>query len=104
MNALQIYHICTAASWSQQEHASFYIHDSLQDEKFIHCSEEHQIAGVLQRYFKNQTNLMILTIDVSRLQPKLKYEMAPIGQYFPHIYGPINKDAIMKAKKIRIAD
>ena len=41
----------------------FYEAASLKTEGFIHCSEEHQVAGVLERYFENKTGLVKLVID-----------------------------------------
>ena len=89
-----IYHICTENSWSNQKGSDVYIHDSLRDEGFIHCSKKSQIDGVMNRYFKGQQDLLVLTIDTSKLDAQLVYEMAPIGEMFPHIYDPINKSAI----------
>lgn len=100
MSESLIYHICTQASWQAQNNAPEYIHSSLEEENFIHCSEEHQIQGVLERYFEGQKNLILLTIDKSKVQPKIQYDNAPNGEDYPHIYGPINKNAIVEIKNI----
>ncbi len=100
MDKTTIYHICTEASWEDQINSEVYIHPSLQDEGFIHCSEAHQIEGVLDRYFKSQKNLLQLTISPSKVKSKIQYDEAPNGEYFPHIYGPMNKEAIIEIKKI----
>jgi uncharacterized protein (DUF952 family) len=37
-----------------------------------------------------------LVIDTSELQPELKYELAPsVNEIFPHVFGPINLDAVV---------
>lgn len=100
MSNLFIYHICTEASWNEQTDASAYIHASLKEENFIHCSEAHQVEGVLNRYFSGQNELCMLTIDTSKLKSPLQYDLAPNGEYFPHIYGSINLSAIIDVKKI----
>ena len=100
MNEPFIFHICTEQSWHDQSDSPIYIHSSLTEENFIHCSEDHQIQGVLQRYFQGQNDLLVLTIDVSKVQPKIQYDKAPNGEFFPHIYGPLNKDSIIKTEKI----
>ena len=75
----------------------FYEAPSLDIEGFIHCSTEHQIPGVLERYYKGKTNLVKLIIDTTKLKYKLVYELAPsVNQEFPHIYGPINLDAVIE--------
>ena len=99
MNDKIIYHICTVHDWITQEGTNEYLHQSLESEGFIHCSFKHQINGVLERYFREQTDLMLLIIDSEKLINDLKVEEAPIGESFPHIYGPINKNAIIEVKE-----
>jgi uncharacterized protein (DUF952 family) len=96
-----IYHITTKNDWEAAQERGSYIAPSLATEGFIHCSEEQQVKGVLERYYKGKTNLVKLVIDTSELQPQLKYELAPsVNQNFPHIYGPINLDAIVATEII----
>lgn len=100
MGKKYIYHICTKNSWQRQLDSEYYTHDSLALENFIHCSEKNQIEGVLDRYFKNQFELLILEIDPLLVEHTIKYEMAPIGDMFPHVYGPINKSSIRQTIEI----
>ena len=75
----------------------FYEADSLVKEGFIHASKESQVQGVLQRYYKNQTDLLLLHIDETKLTAPLKYELAPsVNEEFPHIYGKLNLDAVIR--------
>jgi uncharacterized protein (DUF952 family) len=91
-----IYHVTTRKEWEASKDTGYYEAASLPIEGFIHCSEEHQVAGVLQRYFVNQKDLVKLTIDTNLLEHPLKYELASsINQSFPHIYGPLNVDAVI---------
>lgn len=96
-----IYHITTAAQWTAFEAADHYVADSLASEGFIHCSTDQQVAGVLDRYYTGQTGLVLLHIAPHLLKSELKYETATDNQKFPHIYGPIHKEAIVKATTLR---
>ncbi|WEK35271.1 MAG: DUF952 domain-containing protein [Candidatus Pseudobacter hemicellulosilyticus] len=90
-----IYHITSAPDWNEQKGSGLYASSSLKEEGFIHCSQEGQVAGVLDRYFKDRTGLVKLSIDTERLRSQLIYEWSPsIADTFPHIYGPINTDAV----------
>lgn len=100
MSASNIFHICTSESWKAQDNSKEYVHPSLENEKFIHCSEQHQLQGVLNRYFQNQQNLLLLEINTEKVIPNIIYEKAPNGDIFPHIYGPLNKDAIISIQTI----
>ncbi len=93
-----IYHIATSADWDKAKHNGFYEHPSLKDEGFIHCSQEHQVAGVLERYFPGRKDLVKLVIDTDKLTSKYIFDWSPSTQdTFPHVYGPINLDAVIDA-------
>lgn len=96
-----IYHITTSEAWSKAKTPGFYEDQSLAVEGFIHCSTEEQVAGVLERYFSGKTNLIRLTIDTTKLTAKLQYDLAAsVNEYFPHIYGTINLDAVISADEL----
>ena len=96
-----IYHVCSAAAWQAAKEKGVYEHPSLASEGFIHCSDERQVAGVLMRYFNGQKNLLRLEIEPGKLSSELKWEDSPsLGEAFPHIYGPINIDAIVGIQEL----
>jgi uncharacterized protein (DUF952 family) len=96
-----IYHVCTASQWKAAKDLGFYVADSLGIEGFIHCSTQAQVPGVLMRYYAGVADLYLLHIDESILAPELKFELAPsIQEQFPHVYGAINLDAIVKVEPI----
>ncbi len=91
-----IYHITTAAAWNAAKAKGYYEHPSLKEEGFIHCSQDHQVAGVLERYFAGQAGLVKLVIDTDKLTSKYVFDWSPSTQdTFPHIYGPLNADAVI---------
>ncbi len=101
MESSYIYHITTAAAWEKALLDGAYSADSLATEGFIHCSTTEQVAGVLGRYYKGQTNLVKLTIEKSKVTSPLIFELATsINEVFPHIHGPINLSAIVKVEYI----
>lgn len=90
-----IYHIVFPDYWAQFEGAAEYVSETLDTEKFIHCSRKEQIAGVLERFFAGINDLLIVEIDESKLTSPLLYEAVPDSdETFPHIFGPINREAI----------
>ncbi|MBS1656449.1 MAG: DUF952 domain-containing protein [Bacteroidetes bacterium] len=96
-----IYHVTTAADWKAAQQNGSYISPSLKEEGFIHCSQEEQVAGVLQRYFAGKTNLLKLVIDTNKLTSKYVFEWSPsTADTFPHIYGPVNLDAVVEVMAI----
>jgi chorismate synthase len=96
-----IYHVTTAPEWEMAKQQGFYTAPSLMMEGFIHSSRQHQVKGVLERYYQNKTDLVLLTIDPSKVIAPLKYEIAPsVNEWFPHIYGNINVDAVTEVTPI----
>jgi uncharacterized protein (DUF952 family) len=96
-----IYHLTTPALWKQFAFFDFYEAPSLQDEGFIHASKAHQLQETANRYFDNEPEVVLLKIDTTLLAAALVYEEAPKRkEEFPHIYGKLNKDAILDVKHI----
>jgi uncharacterized protein (DUF952 family) len=96
-----IYHVTPAAEWQVAKEKGFYEHPSLTAEGFIHCSQEHQVAGVLERYFAGQTDLLRLNIDTDKLSSKFVFDWSPsTADTFPHVYGPINLNAVIAVDQL----
>jgi uncharacterized protein (DUF952 family) len=95
-----IYHIVPASDWATYEAQPTYEAGSLQTEGFIHLSQSHQVAGVLQRYYQNVPDLLVLHVDADRLTHELRYEQSTNDEPFPHLYGPLNKEAIVKIERL----
>ncbi len=97
-----IYHVVSQTDWQQALEQGYYDAPSLDLEGFIHTSEQQQVAGVLERYYQNQTGLLLLHIDESKLTAPLKYENAPsVNEAFPHIYGRLNIDAVVAFSEVK---
>jgi uncharacterized protein (DUF952 family) len=100
-----IYHITSRTAWNQARQRGDYRAQSLETEGFIHCSTDEQVIPVAQKYYKGQEDLLLLVIEPERLTSDLKWEPpaegAPPpgvseGSLFPHIYGPINLEAVVQ--------
>ncbi|MGD9562009.1 MAG: DUF952 domain-containing protein [Pyrinomonadaceae bacterium] len=85
-------------TWVDIRGKTFYETESLETEGFIHCSFADQLEGVLQRYYADAKEVAILTIDANKLTSPLVSELSTNNEPYPHIYGPINTDAIVKAE------
>ena len=91
-----IYHVVKNADWQRAITLGFYAAPSLATQGFIHTSKKEQVAGVIRRYYADQTDLLLLHIDESKLTAPLIYELAPsVNEEFPHVYGQINLDAVV---------
>jgi len=94
-----IYHITTPDYLALFDDNNEYEAASLASEGFIHCSTIEQLNTSASRYYNNEPEIIVLTIDEQKLKSELKFEFAKIGQEYPHIYGPINKESIIETRK-----
>ena len=88
-----IYHLVTPSTWQERPDEPLRV-PSLADEGFIHCSFADQVARSANRFYADAAELLVLTIDTTPLTSPLREELGSNGQLFPHIYGPINRDAV----------
>ena len=98
-----IYHIAEAADWERAQRDGQYTMSTrgrtLAEEGFIHASTASQVALVANAFYQGEPDLLLLVIDTERVGPELRYEQVP-GQPdpYPHIYGPLNLDAILETR------
>jgi uncharacterized protein (DUF952 family) len=101
-----IYHIVTPEVWEEYKNEKFYEAASLRKENFIHCSFAEQLDAVLQRYYSDAEKVLILEIDTEKLTAKLINEISTGGEIYPHVYGKINREAIVgiEERKVKTSD
>ncbi|HWI72861.1 MAG TPA: DUF952 domain-containing protein, partial [Baekduia sp.] len=96
MAAETILHITTEDGWAAAREAGALVAPSLGEEGFIHCSTRAQVEATAKRIFRGSGDLVLLEVDVEKLAAPLKWERATdVGEEFPHIYGPLNADAVV---------
>lgn len=97
-----ILHITTKKDWEKAKEKNEYRGDTLDSEGFIHCSTPEQIDEVAQCLFKGKKDLMLLEIDETKVKSEIKYEDAENGKLYPHIYGPLNIDAVINVQDFHV--
>ena len=96
-----IYHIVLPEVWDVFD-TDLYRTASLETEGFIHCSFAHQLEHVIKRYYSGAESIVVLEIETERLMSRVVNEPSTGNEIYPHIYGPINRDAIIAAKRRRL--
>ena len=101
---MNILHVTTRKQWIEATRLGQYSVPTLESDGFIHASTIRQVLPVADKFYKGLTGLILLEIDPKRLRSELKWESptggplpgVPEDDAFPHIYGPINLDAIVQ--------
>jgi uncharacterized protein (DUF952 family) len=101
-----ICHIVKRSEWMLAVARGTYAPTSLRDEGFIHCSNIAQVIDTANRFYRGQDDLVLLHIDESRLKAELKSEAPAMkhgessGELFPHLYGELNADAVVRVVEL----
>jgi uncharacterized protein (DUF952 family) len=90
-----LFHLISAARWSTALAAGTYRPDG----DFIHLSLDRQWPLVRERFYRDVADLVLLVIDPARLTSPVVYEAAD-GDEFPHLYGPLDLDAVIEVRAL----
>jgi release factor glutamine methyltransferase len=93
-------HICPRDEWQQALQEGMYQDESLFQDGFIHCSQPEQLLGVANRFYRGIPDLVLLSINPDKLTSEVRWEPAD-DTLFPHIYGPINLEAVISVNDLR---
>jgi RimJ/RimL family protein N-acetyltransferase/uncharacterized protein (DUF952 family) len=93
----RIVHVCTRGAWEVAQGTREYRDPSLESEGFIHCSQPDKVLRVANARFRDVPDLVLLWIDPQKVRPDIRWESVGEDE-FPHIYGPINLDAVVEVR------
>ena len=100
---MALFHIVDRATWDRVRGDGEYRAASLETEGFIHLSGDRQWLATANRFFRGRGDLVLLVIVPDRLTAEVRYEPAD-GDHFPHLYGPLNLDAVLDAHPLPLGD
>ncbi|MGI9373854.1 MAG: DUF952 domain-containing protein [Hyphomicrobiales bacterium] len=91
-----IYKICPRQDWQVAKDAGVYTGAPVDlADGFIHFSSATQVAGTAAKHFAGQEDLVLLEIDVSRLDGDLHWEVSRDDALFPHLYDTMPVSAVV---------
>lgn len=101
MRPQYLYKILSTSDWkTSQQRTTLKLPSS--DDAFIHLATKEQLERIIDKYWQDQPQFVLLKLDTSKLKGKLQYEANPNGvnQYY-HLYnGSIPLDAIVEIEVI----
>jgi uncharacterized protein (DUF952 family) len=81
-----ILHITERGQWEKAKLSGVYRGDTLDSDGFIHCSAPQQVVKVANALFQAQKGLVLLCIEIDKVQSEIRYEGTKGGEMYPHIY------------------
>ena len=111
-----LFHVLDAAAWAALAPGE----EIVAATPFLHLCTAAQLPGVLERYYAGRTDLVVLTIDESKLGSELRWEggidprtgqgttgpeaSGGTEERFPHLYGPLRRVAVLDARALPDGD
>ena len=92
------YHLIPRVIWEQIDRSTqtHYEPDSVKVEGFIHCTDgEGELTATANRHYQGTaTEFRVLVLDRALIEAPVRYDDS--GQIYPHIYGALNLNAVVK--------
>lgn len=106
MQTTIIYCLVPKAYWEKWMDQDHYYPRDYEQEGFIHATKgDELLEKVANRvYGQFEEELYVLVVDETKCASEVKYEAAKDGLLYPHIYGPLNQDAIVDMKQMQRTD
>lgn len=93
-----VFHVVGRDEWALAETSGCYAPASLDQEGFIHFSTAGQVAETVARFFAGRADILLIEVRADLLTAPLRFDEVDIGdrrESFPHLYGPLNLDAVV---------
>ncbi len=95
------YHIVPKKYYESLDANADYVPEPFARDGFIHCTDDRdEMAYVATLHYKAEPPPHVyLYIDKARVRAPIRYEDP--GNKYPHIYGALNRDAIIAVREAR---
>jgi uncharacterized protein (DUF952 family) len=89
-------HLVPLEYWRACDASQPYVPETFGADGFIHCTDDaKELMAVGNRYYVADRRVYIaLVIDKARVKAEVRYDDPECA--YPHIYGPLNRDAIVR--------
>lgn len=97
-----LYHLVEPDYWKKFMDKDRYVSAGFEEEGFIHLSLREQVDGVLERFYQQADELLVLIVSEKPVRKHLKYEPGgDVDELFPHLYQGIPIEAIEDIKMLK---
>ena len=92
-----IFKICHEAEWQQAERDGLYAGSAKdREDHFMHFSTAEQVRGTLERYYADDSDLLLVAVEAEPFGDALVFEPSRGGALFPHLYGRLPLAAVRR--------
>jgi uncharacterized protein (DUF952 family) len=96
----ETFHLVPDEVWAAADPGAPYRATSLETEGFGHCTDGvDALGGTFDRHYATDPRrFLALTLDLDALDVPWRYDVP--GSPYPHIYGPIDRTAILAMSRV----
>ena len=96
----ETFHLVPQMAWAAADPAAAFEASSLEAEGFIHCTDGVAALGETfdRHYAADPRPFLALALDLDALDVPWRYDVP--GSPYPHIYGPIERSAILAISRV----
>ncbi|WP_374274756.1 DUF952 domain-containing protein [Brevundimonas sp.] len=99
------YKIVEAADWAEAREAGVFEGSTVdRADGYIHLSTRDQLEETARRHYAGQDDLRLLLVDLTGLGGAVVWEPSRDGALFPHIYGPLPVQAVIRDDAFAVGD
>ena len=100
-----IYNLCLERDWAIARRDGAYAGspDDARD-GFIHLSTAAQVRDSCAKHRAGVEGLCLLTVEIASVAADLEWEAARHGALFPHLYGPLPVEAVVRVDPLPLGD
>ena len=100
-----LYKIMSKQEWEKAQAQGIYEGSEVdRRDGFIHLSAANQVRATAQKHFFGKTDLILISIREESLGPSLIWDISRGGELFPHIYGPLQLDAVGESASLPLVN
>lgn len=93
-------HVVRPTEWDEMAGVEALFGADVDRDGFVHCCLAAQLDGVIERYYADAEELVVVEIDPERLGPAVvRFEGAT--EAFPHVYGTVPRAAVVGSRRVR---
>ncbi|EOD47895.1 hypothetical protein GTA08_BOTSDO04801 [Neofusicoccum parvum] len=90
--------ILSADQWAEWQKTGTFAGASIDlTDGYIHLSTAQTAGETFEKYFAGQQNLVVVEVDLAQLGDAIKWEPSRGGALFPHVYGSIPSNAVLRS-------
>jgi len=98
------YHLVPATVWAERKDAAEYVPEAYDQDGFIHCTNGlDELVKVANMFYTSDPRpFQALVLDTATIASEVRYDDP--NETYPHIYGPLNTDAVIGELAVTRAD